>query len=100
MIRVEKIYSAGGACPYQLEGLTDSGEWFYLRYRGGRLRCGVWKSEHYFMTNDCNYNLFDKVIGDRLDGFPDHETFMKHLKDIIIFPEGFEFRQEYFGDGY
>jgi hypothetical protein len=92
MITVKQIYNSGGACPYQLEGLTDSGEYFYLRYRGGRLRCGTWKSMEYFLTDgNYEYNIFDQVIGDRYDGFPDHERFMKLLKDKVIFPKWFRF---------
>jgi hypothetical protein len=41
MIVVAKVTSAGGACPFQVEGVTDKGEEVYARYRWGNLRVEV-----------------------------------------------------------
>lgn len=41
MIVVAKVTSAGGACPFQVEGVTDKGEPVYARYRWGNLRVEV-----------------------------------------------------------
>lgn len=41
MIVVAKVTNAGGACPFQVEGVTDKGEEVYARYRWGNLRVEV-----------------------------------------------------------
>ena len=38
MIKVVKIESEGGACPYQVEAVTDDNRPVYARYRHGHLR--------------------------------------------------------------
>ena len=41
MIIVKTVTSLGGACPFQLEGVTDTGRSVYARYRMGRLRIEI-----------------------------------------------------------
>lgn len=86
MVIIKKILFAGGACPYQIEAETDDGKFFYLRYRGGVLRFGVWENESKF---DINNYMFSKRVGGEYDGWPDAETFDHELKDLVQFPEGF-----------
>lgn len=86
MVIIKKILFAGGACPYQIEAETDDGKFFYLRYRGGVLRFGVWENESKF---DINNYMFSKRVGGEYDGWPDAETFDRELKDLVQFPEGF-----------
>lgn len=95
MITIKTVDLAGGACPYQIEATTDSGEYFYLRYRGGRLRAGVSKAPEFFKYVGESYNVIDVRIGDEYDGFINHDEAMKYLKDKVIFPEGFRMS---FGD--
>lgn len=45
---LKEVTNSGGACPYQIEGVVDNGDYFYLRYRAGLLRCGCSDSEHLF----------------------------------------------------
>lgn len=84
---------AGGGAPYQIEATTEDGQYFYLRYRGGRLRAGVSQKEGDFWRGDnkWNYNVIDEVIGDEYDGIANHELFSSLLKDKVKFPEGFTF---------
>ena len=86
MITIKKIQYAGGACPYQIEAETDDGKFFYLRYRGGTLRFGVWESAAEF---DITNYQFVKVIGDEYAGYPDHELISKELEGLVVFPDGF-----------
>ena len=44
MIKITKIIGHGGACPFQLDALTDDNRRIYGRYRGGRIRVYVSKT--------------------------------------------------------
>lgn len=90
MIKIVSIDYAGGACPYQLEGKTEDGKWFYLRYRGGMLRYVVAETHTTWMKSrkDSWYD-YSKKIGDDYDGYAEHDVIYPHLKDHIHFPEGF-----------
>lgn len=92
MIVIKTIKSAGGACPYQVEAETSDGKWFYLRYRGGWLRYVVAETHTTWMKSkkDSWYD-YSKQIGEELDGWADHEKFMKELDGRVQFPEGFKF---------
>lgn len=86
MITISKILWSGGACPYQIEAITDGGKYFYLRYRGGRLCFGVWESSE--ECDHANYQ-FRKTIGGELDGWADHSIITKELDGLVTFPDGF-----------
>lgn len=86
MVTIKKILTAGGACPYQIEAETDDGQFFYLRYRNGVLRYGVWPSAE---KCDCTNYLFVDQIGERYAGWADHETLSKVLDGKVQFPDGF-----------
>ncbi len=92
-IKISKIDSSGGACPYQIEAQTEDGQYFYLRYRGGRFRAGVAPTNKDFWTGDYSkgspYNIIDVKCGDDLDGSVYHEEFIHLLEGKVIFPEGF-----------
>jgi len=90
MINVKTIIFSGGACPYQIEGITDDDKEFYLRYRGGWLRAGA--TPRPFLYDNDSYNIISEKVGDDLDGSVDPVLFMEKLKDKVTFPEGFEFR--------
>ena len=99
-IRVTKIETSGGACPYQIEGTTENGDYFYLRYRGGRLRAGVWPTHNDFWNRDWSkesaYNIIDLQYGHHLDGAVNDEEFRPLLEGKIIFPEGFKMDTEHY----
>lgn len=92
MIIVNTIEESGGACPYELVGTTNNGEWFYLRYRNGMLRYVVKKHPHEF---DLQYD-YSKKVGEDLDGWPHDELFKKELSGLVQLPENFIFQTEYY----
>ena len=93
MIKIKEITESGGACPYQLEAVTECGRRIYLRYRSGRLRWG-------FLTDESRLTPekyeFDRKIGDDLDGYPDDELFKKELNGTLEFPRDFIFQYDYY----
>lgn len=89
MIKIVSIDYAGGACPYQLEGKTEDGQWFYMRYRGGYLCYVVRKTAKDRVNPDKPWYDFTKQIGDKYDGWASHEQIYPHIKDTVEFPEGF-----------
>lgn len=90
MIKLKSIEIAGGICPYQLEGTTDDGQYFYLRYRYGTISYKVYSGRRY--SSSWSYD-FVKKIGDDLDGAINSELAMETLKGLVEFPEGFTFDQ-------
>jgi hypothetical protein len=64
MITIKKILWAGGACPYQIEAITDDDKYFYLRYRNGNLRFGVWDNVE--KCDHTNY-IYSKKVGDQYE---------------------------------
>lgn len=100
-IRITKIEISGGACPYQIEGTTEDGEYFYLRYRGGRLRAGVAKNHAEFWNRNWSsdnspYNVIDIEYGHPLDGSCREEEHRKLLEGKVIFPEWFKMGTEHY----
>jgi hypothetical protein len=93
-VKITKIEISGGACPYQIEGYTENGDYFYLRYRGGRLRAGVAKNHNEFWQRDWSvsspYNIIDIQYGHPLAGCCNEEEHRPLLEGKIIFPEGFK----------
>jgi len=89
MITIKKLLSYGGACPYQLEAITEDDKWLYIRYRYGVLSYVVANSEKEWMDNDCIEYDFSEQIGDKMDGFAKHDLIYPYLKDKIVFPENF-----------
>lgn len=90
-IKIVKIDSAGGACPYQIEGETENGEYFYLRYRHGLLMAGISDKEETFTHSINSYNVVNQQLGDEYDGWPDDAKIRKAIEGKIIFPDGFIF---------
>lgn len=88
-IVLSKILCSGGACPYQIEAETSDGKWFYLRYRWGRLRYGVWDTMNHF--DHSSYLYSEQLDPEGWDGVCDPEMFAAKLAGRVIFPEGFQF---------
>lgn len=87
-VRIKSVAWKGGACPYQIEATTEEGKYFYLRYRGGYLRFGVWNRGSDF---DHENYLYSEKVSDEFDGSVDADLFKQKLEGKVIFPEGFEF---------
>lgn len=94
MIKIKKILCAGGACPYQIEAITEDDKFFYLRYRGGWLRAGASNSSREFKYDDESYNIINRSIGDMWDGSRKPELFESLLRDKIEFKEEFNYTQD------
>lgn len=58
------------ACPVQIEGTDENGDYVYIRYRNGWLRAGYSKTEERFwsLSNENCYNIVEEQVGDRYDG--------------------------------
>lgn len=90
---IVKITRSTEACPAQWDGETNNGEYVYIRYRFGTLRAGMGKteSEMWNRTKEdgtCDvYNMFQKTIGEHLDGWMEYQTMKNHLSDVFNFPE-------------
>jgi hypothetical protein len=89
MIVIKKFISYGGACPYQLEAITEDNRWLYIRYRHGVLSYVVANSAKEWMDNDCIDFDYRQGIGDAFDGYATHDLLFPHLCDKIEFPDGF-----------
>lgn len=91
MIKIKRLLSYGGACPYQLEAITTDDKWLYIRYRHGVLSCSLADSREKWMKdlNDEKFEFYRESIGEPLDGYADHDLIFPHLRDKIQFPEGF-----------
>ncbi len=85
---VKSVNCAGGTCPYQIEGATEDGQMFYLRYRNGWLRAGCGHERD--MCAPGFYNIVSVKAGDDLDGSAYFETLNPFIEGKIIFPEGFK----------
>jgi hypothetical protein len=94
MITVKTVDWCGGACPYQIEGMTDDSQYFYLRYRMGRLRAGVAETSNRFWNNPKPYNIIDIDTGDEYDGIASHDKLSPLLEGKIQFPDGFKIESE------
>lgn len=89
-IKLTEVRTNGGACPYQIEATAEEGHFFYLRYRGGRLRAGVAETENDFWRggDKWNYNVIDIKHGDPLDGWAHHDEIAPLLEGKVILPPG------------
>jgi hypothetical protein len=89
MIVIKKLLSYGGACPYQLEAITSDDKWLYIRYRHGILSYAVADNEESFMKNNCIDYEYSELIGEKNDGYANHDLIFPYLSDKIQFPENF-----------
>lgn len=77
MIIVKEIYEAGGACPFQLTGITDKGEEVYVRYRSGTLRVEIAGQ-----TVFCKFIGVDQNDQDYLDMMKQAGISPEHIADM------------------
>ena len=74
MIKLATLEKTCFACPSQWHGMTDSGLYFYARYRYGWLSVEVGKE-----------TILEKRIGDSLDGLLEDDDLKIHLADLVDF---------------
>ncbi len=75
------------ACPSQWEGALDDGRAVYARFRHGHLSVGIGETVEEAVNNAMSDGaLYDKEIGDGLDGFMDFEELKAHLRGLVEFP--------------
>ena len=88
-IKLKKVNCTCRACPLQIEGETEDGKFFYLRYRWGSLKFGVWENENDFLDvkADRSY-LFSENVGGQYSGTMGEEELRRRLQDYVIFPDG------------
>jgi hypothetical protein len=87
-IKLKSIVCTCGACPVQWEGLTEDNKFFYLRYRCGNLKFGIWENEEEFMDIKVNRDyLYNEKIGGDYDGVISIDQLKEKLKDLVIFPD-------------
>ena len=79
------------ACPSQWEGLTDDGNYVYIRYRGGRLRADVAKTRFQW-AKGVKIQLFGQVVGEPLDGYMTDEEMKVALRGVLDFSHCADFK--------
>lgn len=88
MVKITKIINHGGACPFQIDALTDDGRMIYGRYRHGYLRVYIGKlgdfSEFAAVDGDL---IFQADVGGPLDGCMTLEEFKEYTKETLDFSE-------------
>lgn len=88
MIKITKILGYGGACPFQIDALTDDDRLIYGRYRGGRLTVNIGQtgdfSEYAAVSGE---RIFFKNVGGTFDGSMSLEEFKNHTKETLDFSE-------------
>ena len=81
MITVASVSSMGGACPWQLEGLTSDNQHVYARYRGGRV--AVYVGTEYPIPA---HRVFELRFGHYLAGSLNGATLAALTKDVLTWP--------------
>jgi len=88
MIKIKEILNYGGACPFQIDALTDDNRRIYGRYRYGRVRVYVGKTGD--LTEDAAVDgdlLFSNLVGGEYDGYMSLEEFKEETKGILDWPQ-------------
>lgn len=88
MVRVASLTQTCAKSPSQWEGRTNDGQQVYVRYRWGRLTIGIGNTVEEPVKNQ--NNLFEKQLGDRLDGHLDYAKLRTLTDGLIEWPDSFE----------
>jgi hypothetical protein len=83
--RVSKLTQTCERDPSQWEGRTFDGLFVYVRYRWGWLSIGSGTTAVQAVTND--NDLFEKQIGNRLDGELEYEMLREVTAGVIEWPK-------------
>lgn len=86
MIKIVKIESEGGACPYQIEALTDDNRPVYVRFRHGHGRVEIGKPGA-ALTHWQEDTIFQWDGEDGMSGWSSYSEIRALTKDIIEWPE-------------
>ncbi len=84
-MKIKSIKNTGTCCPSQWEGITESNEVFYIRYRWGRLAIQL-SEQNGTITDAVNAGrvLYNKKIGEGYDGVITLEDVMEIMKKELI----------------
>ena len=88
MIKITKILNYGGACPFQIDALTDDNRRIYGRYRHGYLRVYIRKTGD--LTDDGVIDgrlYFSNFIGGKFDGYMSLAEFKEETKNVLDWSE-------------
>ncbi len=83
-VKVVNILSYGGACPFQIDALTDDNRLIYGRYRWGHLTATIGAQDD--LSEDAAIRkelIFSAQVGGEYDGCMDLNEFQEHTKDAI-----------------
>jgi hypothetical protein len=86
--RVSRLTQTSERDPSQWEGRTFDGLFVYVRYRWGWLTISSGTTAAQAVMND--NNLFEKQLGDRLDGKLEYERLREVTAGVIEWPQEFE----------
>jgi hypothetical protein len=83
--RVSKLTQTCKGSPFQWEGLTDDGQFIYVRYRWGCLSIGSGKTMDEAVENA--NNLFEKSLGHKRDGSLEYAKLREATMGVVDWPE-------------
>lgn len=83
MITVLRLKKTCSAMPAQWEGVTDTGDLIYIRYRWSNLTVGIGENR---FKEDIFTKRYDPN-GQGYDGDMEFDDLKKHLKDEFVLPE-------------
>jgi hypothetical protein len=78
-MKIKEFRKTCQACPSQWEGETEDGKEIYVRYRHGHLTIDVGNPKVDYLYR--NTIIFEKQIGDNLDGVMTEEELKPYLKE-------------------
>lgn len=91
MIKIKTILHWGGACPFQLDALTDDNRLIYGRYRHGWIEVRIGAKDD--LSEDAavsGESLLREKIGENFDGYIDIEQFKLETEELIDWSEAFD----------
>ncbi len=87
MIKIKEILNYGGACPFQIDALTDDNRRIYGRYRGGRVRVYISRTGDLTEDGAVDGDLhFSNLVGGEYDGYMSLEEFKEETKSVLDWP--------------
>lgn len=79
--RVTELTQTCESCPAQWQGRTDDGKFVYIRYRWGKLECGVADTLHDAVLGRTHI----ASLGDEYDGYIDEAQMTAALSGVLHF---------------
>ena len=88
MIKIQTILSHGGACPFQIDALTDDDRRIYGRYRHGVLRVYISKTGDLTEDGAIDGDLIHREDTGRMyDGYMSLEEFKDKTSEVFDWSE-------------